>query len=318
MSQTDVSPYLRNQNVVPPSELAYRFNWETPLAFSPQHPQTLYAGGNVLFRTDDRGMHWRPISPDLTRNVRARQILTGGIRLDVTGAEAFDTLLCVAPSPLRAGQIWISTDDGVVQLTRDEGAHWANVSIPGTDLDARIPNIEAGHRNAGTAYAAIDRHFSGDRAPYVYVTDDYGRHWRAIVRGLPAAEVHVVREDPHDPNILYAGTGIGVWWSADRGAHWQPFPATLPAVEVRDLAVQPQTGDLIAATHGRGMYVFDDLTPLREHAAAATAGVALFAPREALRLGRFTPTSNAASLDDEPAPTLPRVKSPAAAAAAAA
>ncbi|HEY4439955.1 MAG TPA: hypothetical protein VGN14_05835 [Candidatus Elarobacter sp.] len=300
-SATDVSPYLRNQNVVPPSELQYRFNWETPLVFSPQHPQTLYTAGDAVFRTDDGGMHWRAISPDLTRNVRARQALTGGIRLDVTGAEVFDTILSVAPSPLHAGQLWVSTDDGVVQITRDDGAHWTNVSIPGVDVDARIPTIDASHHAAGTAYAAVDRHYVGDRAPYVFATDDFGRHWRAIASGLPHAEVHVVREDPADPNVLYAGTGIGVWWSDDRGTHWKPFPATLPTVEVRDLAVQPQTGDLIAATHGRGIYVLDDLTPLR---ARPNGAARLFPLRDALPLARLTPTVNQGALDDEPAPAI--------------
>src|ERR1700736_4007661 len=163
--QTDISPYLRNQNVVPSSELAYRFNWETPLAFSPQHPQTLYAGGNVVFRTDDGGMHWHAISPDLTRNLKARQTLTGGIRLDVTGAETYDTILSIAPSPHNAGLIWISTDDGIVQLTSDGGRTWKNTSHPDADADARIPTIEAGHRAGCTAYAVVDRHYLGDRTP---------------------------------------------------------------------------------------------------------------------------------------------------------
>ncbi len=299
--QTDISPYLRNQNVVPPSELAYRFNWETPLAFSPQLPQVLYAGGNVLFRSADAGMHWTPVSGDLTRNIKARQTLTGGVRLDVTGAETFDTLLSIAPSAVSAGLIWVSTDDGLVQLTRDEGRHWANVSIPGVDEDSRIPALEASHVAAGRAYAVIDRHFVGDRAPYAYVTDDYGKTWRPIVRGLPHAELHVVREDPANPNVLYAGTGKGVWWSEDRGATWKAFPATLPAVEVRDLVVQPRSGDLIAATHGRGIYVLDDLTPLREHAAASIDGVRLFAPREASPLRRFTPTVNPRGASDDAA-----------------
>ncbi len=135
---TDISPYLRDQNVVAPSRLRYRFNWETPLAFDPRDPRVAYVGGDVLFRTQDAGMHWTPISGDLTRDLKARQSLSGGaLTLDVTGAETFDTLLAIAPSPLAAGEIWVSTDDGVVQLTRDGGKHWRNVSIPGLDADAR-------------------------------------------------------------------------------------------------------------------------------------------------------------------------------------
>jgi photosystem II stability/assembly factor-like uncharacterized protein len=300
-SQVDVSPYERDQNVVAPTRLAYRFNWETPIAFDPHDPRAVYAGGNVLFRTTDAGMHWTPISPDLTRNLEERQTLSGGaLTLDVTGAETFDTLLAVAPSPLAAKQIWVSTDDGVVQLTRDGGAHWANVSIPGVDADGRIPALEPSHRAAGTAYAVVDRHYVGDRAPYVYVTRDYGKTWRAIAAGLPQSEVHVVREDPRNADVLYAGTGKGVWWSTDAGASWLPFPAPLPPVEVRDLAVQPVAGDLIAATHGRGIYIFDDLGPLRERASASTAAAWLFPLRDAQPLARYTPVVNERGSEDAP------------------
>jgi photosystem II stability/assembly factor-like uncharacterized protein len=299
-NRVDVSVYLRNQNVVPPSALKYRFNWETPLAFDPHDAGIVYVGGNVLFRTADAGMHWTPISPDLTRNLRERQTLSGGaLTLDVTGAETFDTILCVAPSPVAAKTIWVSTDDGLVQLTRDGGAHWANVSIPGSDADGRVPAIEPSHRAASTAYAVVDRHYTGDRTPYVYVTTDFGKTWRALASGLPPSEVHVVREDPANPHVLYAGTGKGVWWSVDAGVSWKPFPAALPRVEVRDLAVQPVAGDLIAATHGRGMYVFDDLTALREAAAPVAR---LFPPRTASPLHRVTPSANVRAAGDDPAP----------------
>ncbi|HEY0613195.1 MAG TPA: hypothetical protein VGC96_01085 [Candidatus Elarobacter sp.] len=298
----DVSPYLRDQNVVLPSRLKYRFNWETPIAFDPFDPRAVYAGGNVLFRTTDRGMHWTPISPELTRNLRERQILSGGpLTLDVTGAETFDTILAVAPSPLARKLIWIATDDGLVQLTRDGGRRWANVSIPGIDADGRIPSLEPSHHAAGRAYAVVDRHYTGDRAPYVYVTNDYGKSWRAITSGLPQSEVHVVREDPRDPRVLYAGTGKGVWWSSDAGSSWRAFPAPLPAVEVRDLAVQPVAGDLIAATHGRGLYVFDDLAALRPRA-ERPAEARLFPPRDAQPLQRSTPTVNDRAAGEDAAP----------------
>jgi photosystem II stability/assembly factor-like uncharacterized protein len=295
----DVSPYLRDQNVVLPSRLKYRFNWETPIAFDPFDARAVYTGGNMVFRSTDAGMHWTPLSGDLTRNLRERQILSGGpLTLDVTGAETFDTILVVAPSPLARGQLWVGTDDGLVHLTRDGGTHWSNVSIPGVDADGRIPVVEPSHHAAGTAYTVVDRHFVGDRTPYVYVTTNFGRTWRAIASGLPAAEVHVVREDPRNPSVLYAGTGKGVWWSTDAGASWRAFPAPLPTVEVRDLAVQPVSGDLIAATHGRGLYVFDDLTALRERATASAAR--LFPPRDARALQRGTPTVNETAAEDAP------------------
>ncbi|HZO92584.1 MAG TPA: hypothetical protein VFB22_02360 [Candidatus Baltobacteraceae bacterium] len=302
-SARDVSPYLRDQNVVAPSRLRYRFNWETPLAFDPHDARVMYAGGNVLFRTTDGGMRWTPISGDLTRDMRSRQTLSGGLTLDVTGAETFDTLLAIAPSPLVAGQIWVSTDDGLVQLTRDGGKHWSNVSIPGLDADARVPALDASHRDAGTLYAAVDRHFVGDRAPYVYVTTDFGRTWRRITNGLPHAEVYAVREDPADPSVLYAGTAKGVWWSADRGASWSAFPAPYPPVDVHDLVVQPDAGDLVAATHGRGILIFDDLRPLRELALARREGVRLFAPRDARPRDGLMPTVNAAGAAN-PAPAI--------------
>jgi len=302
-SAEDVSPYLRDQNVVAPARLRYRFNWETPIAFDPFDPRAVYAGGNVLFRSTDAGAHWTAISPDLTRNLKDRQILSGGpLTLDVTGAETFDTLLCVAPSPLVAKTIWVSTDDGLVALTRDGGAHWAKRTIPGVDADARIPVIEPSHHAPGTAYAAVDRHYVGDRAPYVYVTTDFGQHWRLLANGLPHAEVHVVREDPRDPSVLYAGTGKGVWWSRNGGTAWAPFPAPLPPVEVRDLAVQPRAGDLLAATHGRGIYVFDDLAALR--APTTNADVRFFPARDALPLQRSTPTTNMRSTNDPPPVTF--------------
>lgn len=301
-TNSDISVYYRDQNVVEPARLAYRFNWETPLAFDPHAAHVLYTAGNVVFRSTDLGEHWTPISADLTRNLKARQTLSGGpLTLDVTGAETFDTILALAPSPVAKGEIWIGTDDGLVQLTRNGGTSWTNVAIPGVDADGRVNAIDPSHAAAGTAYAAVDRHFAGDRDPHVYVTTDFGKTWRTIVNGLPHAEVYAVREDPRDPSVLYAGTGKGVWWSADRGASWTVFPAPLPPVVVRDLQVQPQHDDLLIATHGRGMYVLDDLAPLRGERTARRGEVALFVPRTAQQLDRTTPTVNSHGHDDAPA-----------------
>ncbi len=299
----DVSPYMRNQNVVPPSELKYRMNWEAPLAFSPFDGHIAYYGGNVVFRTTDAGVHWTPISPDLTRDIKARQILSGTpLRLDVTGAETYDTILDIAPSSVKIGEIWTSTDDGRVSLTRDNGAHWSDVTIPGLDEDARVPTIEASHRDAGTAYAVVDRHFMGDRTPYVYATSDFGKTWRSLAHGLPVNQfARAICEDPRNPNVVFLGLENSVWWSDDRGVTWHALQQNLPHTSVRDLRVARTSGDLLAATHGRGTWILDDITPL-EHAEAARAhGVTLFAPRTAYQYERNTPTSNAVASGENPA-----------------
>ena len=298
-TSTDISAYLRDQNVVAPSRLKYRFNWESPIAYSPFARDTVYFGGNVLFRSLDRGTSWTPISPDLTRNLRARQGLSGTpLTLDVTGAETFDTILDVAPSPIARGTIWVGTDDGLVQLTRDGGTHWRNVTPPGLDADARVATIEPSRQNSARAYATVDRHFAGDTSPYIFVTNDAGATWQPIVNGLPAHDfVRVVREDPHASAVLFAGTEDGVWWTTTSGRSWAPFPAKLPAVSVHDLRIQPDRDDLIAGTHGRGVWIFDDLRPLESHAAAAT----LFAPRAAQRYERETTTVNTRASGSGPA-----------------
>ncbi len=307
LTASNVSPYLRDQNVVPPRDLRYRFNWEAPLAFSPFDRGTAYYGANVVLRSSDRGLSWQPISPDLTRNLRDRQDLSGTpLRRDVTGAETFDTILDVAPSPLARGLIWVGTDDGKVQLTRDDGGTWIDVAVPGLDADARVVAIEASHASPGRAYIAVERHFTGDVRPYIFATDDFGATWRSLAANLdPGDFVHVVREDPHNPAVLFAGTEHGVWWSENRGESWAPFPAHLPPVEVRDLRIQPDAGDLIAGTHGRGVWVFDDLRGLERRAAAEAAGVMLFPPRDAVLAERLTPTTAVAAAGADPdAPAL--------------
>jgi photosystem II stability/assembly factor-like uncharacterized protein len=298
----DISPYMRNQNVVPPSDLAYRFNWEAPLAFSPFDEHIAYYGGNVLFRTTDAGEHWLRISPDLTRNIKARQVLSGTpLRLDVTGAETYDTILDIAPSSVAPGTIWVSTDDGLVQLTRDGGAHWRDVTMPGLDPDARVPTIEASHADASTAYAVVDRHFTGDRAPYVYVTRDGGRSWQSIDAGLPREQnARAICEDPRDPDVLFLGLENSVWWSADRGATWRSLQQNLPPSSVRDLRVQRARGDLLAGTHGRGVWILDDITPLERLAAARRAGVALFPPPAFYQFEHDTPTFNPIAPGESP------------------
>ncbi|MBV8749675.1 MAG: hypothetical protein JO103_08175 [Candidatus Eremiobacteraeota bacterium] len=280
----DVSPFPRDVFTATDSlaHSPYRFNWNAPLAFSTDG-KTAYFGGNVVFATTDRGRHWNPISPDLTRNEKNHQLASGGsITLDVSGAEYYDTLLALAPSPKDANVIWAGTDDGFVQLTRDGGAHWANVTPRGWPKYGRVEVVEASPYAAGTAFAMLDRHDLGDHAPYVVVTDDYGASWRSIAANLPHdAPVRVIRQDPRESNLLYAGTENALWISYNGGGRWEQLKAGLPAVPVYDVHVQPTANDLLVATHGRGFFVLDDLVPLQRIASARRAGVAFFPVREA-------------------------------------
>jgi photosystem II stability/assembly factor-like uncharacterized protein len=276
-----VAPYMRDQNAVDPANLAHRFNWETPIAFDPFDSRVAYTAGEALFATGDRGYHWRALSGDLTRNVKAHQVVTGGITLDATGAETSDTILAIAPSAAKRGEIWIGTDDGYVQLTRDGGAHWRNVTPKGIEPFGRFGSISPG-RSAGVAYAVYDRHMVGDRTPYVFATRDYGAHWKAIAAGLPAGdEARSILVDPRNPHLLYAGLERSMWASWNDGAAWTRME-NLPPASVRDIRIQPDDNDLLIATHGRGIYVIDDATPLQQLDRARAAGTYLFPVRAAV------------------------------------
>jgi photosystem II stability/assembly factor-like uncharacterized protein len=281
----DVSPYPRDLFTSARSfaDSPYRFNWNAPLAFAPQDGHVAYFGGNVIFKTTDRGRHWTPISPDLTRNEKAHQRLSGGsITLDVSGAEYYDTTLAIAPSPQDAKVIWAGTDDGLIHVTRDAGAHWTNVTPSTWPKYGRVEVIEASPYAAGTAFTLLDRHDLGDRRPYAFVTDDYGATWRSIASNLPAnAPVRVIRQDPREPNLLYAGTENALWISYDRGGRWERLRAGFPVTPVFDIHVHPSANDLLVATHGRGFFVLDDLAPLQRLAAARRAGVEFFPVRDA-------------------------------------
>jgi photosystem II stability/assembly factor-like uncharacterized protein len=281
----DVSPFPRDvfTSLTSYAQSQYRFNWNAPLAFAPQDGHVAYFGGNVVFKTTDRGRHWTPISPDLTRNEKQHQRPSGGpITLDVSGAEYYDTTLALAPSPKDANVIWAGTDDGLVQLTRDGGAHWSDVTPRGWPKYGRVEVIEASTYAAGTAFTLLDRHDLGDRKPYAFVTDDYGATWRSISSNLPnGAPVRVIRQDPREQNLLYAGTENALYVSYDRGARWERLRAGLPVVPVYDIHVHPSANDLLVATHGRGFFVLDDLTSLQQLAAARRAGVQLFPVRDA-------------------------------------
>ncbi len=279
----DITPDVTDTNGRALAGLAFRSNWEAPIAFS-SSGNVAYYGANVLFETRDRGRTWRQISPDLTRNDPSKQRVAGGpINTDVSGAEFYDTIFEIAPSRLEPGRIWVGTDDGLVQLTTDGGAHWKNVTPPSVAPWGRIDTVEASSSDPRRAYLAIDRHVMGDPQPYVLVTDDSGATWRAIVDGLPRDQyAHVVREDPANPDVLYAGLEQGVWISLDRGARWESLRLNMPSVAVHDMRVQPDRHDLLVATHGRGFWILDDLGAIGGLGGALADGTpSMFPPRTA-------------------------------------
>jgi photosystem II stability/assembly factor-like uncharacterized protein len=281
-----VTPYLHDQNVVDPRSLKYRFNWETPIAFDPFDSRTVYTAGNVLFRTRDQGTHWAVISGDLTRNARSHEAVSGGITLDGTGAETSETILYIEPSRARRGEIWIGTDDGYVQLTRDGGKTWRNVTPPGIAPFGRFASLSASARAASQVYAVYDLHMTGDRTPHIFATSDYGAHWRDIAANLPAGQqVRSVRVDPRNPHLIYAGLENSLWATFDGGSHWRNLNLNMPPSSVRDIGVQPDRNDLLIATHGRGVWILDDLSPLQmlERARAAASGVYVFPSRTAIQ-----------------------------------
>ncbi|HEX8233918.1 MAG TPA: hypothetical protein VF559_11315 [Caulobacteraceae bacterium] len=248
-----------------------RYNWNAPVHMSPNEKGTIYIGAQFLFRSRDHGGTWERISPDLSTNnpEKQKQEESGGITVDNSAAEMHTTIYSISESPKNGQVIWVGTDDGNVQLTQDGARTWTNVTrnIKGLPKENWISWVEASRHDPATAFVAVDRHTFGDMGPYVYKTTDYGRTWRPLitpqtpgVRGY----AHVVREDSRNPNLLFVGTEFGMWASIDSGRTWAQFkPGDFPAVAVRDMVVQPRDGDLVLATHGRGIWIVDDLTPLR-------------------------------------------------------
>ncbi len=261
----------------------YRFNWDSPVAFAPWDGHILWAGGNVVFQSPDRGVHWTVISPDLTLNVKSHQQPSGGpIALDVSSAENSDTLLDIEGSPARKGEIWTGADDGVISVTTDGGKHWSKHTVAGVAPYGRVETVAPSPFDAATAYAAIDRHRSGDYAPYLFVTHDYGNSWTKLVAGLAADQyVRTVRQDDRNRNLVFAGTENGMWISYDGGKQWSNFKLNLPTVSVRDIREQPEFNDLVIATHGRDLWILDDLASLQQLPQAQQHGAMLFAPRAA-------------------------------------
>jgi photosystem II stability/assembly factor-like uncharacterized protein len=249
-----------------------RYNWNTPIALSPNEKGTIYIGAQFLFRSRDHGQNWERISPDLTTNdpEKQKQEQSGGVTVDNSSAEMHTTIYSISESPKDKNLIWVGTDDGNLQITRDSGKSWNNVigNIPDLPKNSWVSWVQASNFEAGTAYATFDRHTFGDMAPYLYKTTDYGKSWTPIVTGKNAKGIrgyaHVIREDVMQASLLFLGTEFGLFVSIDGGKSWAQFKGNhFPAVAVRDMVIQPRENDLVIATHGRGIWIVDDITPWR-------------------------------------------------------
>jgi photosystem II stability/assembly factor-like uncharacterized protein len=295
----------RNVNVYPDNPMGwgaegmkYRFQWTFPIVISPHDPKTVYAAGNILFKTTNAGQTWTAISPDLTRNDPAKLGPSGGpITKDNTSVEYYCTIFAMAESPREKGLLWAGSDDGLVHVSRDAGAHWTNVTPKDLPEWSMVSQIDPSPHDAGTMYLAVNRYKLDDNRPFIYVTRDHGQSWTKIVNGIPDGSfVRVVREDPARKGLLYAGTERGAYFSLDDGAQWQPlqmaFPGTaadkdalagkLPVVPITDLVVKGD--DVVVSTQGRSFWVLDDVSPLRQMSRdVAAADVHLFKPAPAYR-----------------------------------
>ncbi|HYW51461.1 MAG TPA: glycosyl hydrolase [Gemmatimonadaceae bacterium] len=281
----DIMPWPAMNLTEPTDRTRYRFNWTAPIRVSQHDAAVVYHGGNVLFRSRDRGQTWAPASGDLTKNDKARQGKGGGpITNEGAGGEVYGTIVVIHESPHDAKVMYVGTDDGVVQLTRDGGATWTSVTPKGL-ADGLTNEIEVSPHDPGTVYVAYRTDRIGDNTPHLFKSTDYGTTWTRMVTGLREGEpVRVVREDPARRNLLYAGTETGMYLSYDGGARWLPFPVTFPVVPVTDVEVHD--GDLVVATEGRAFWILDDLSPFRQHQdSVMTAATHLYTPRAAVLAG---------------------------------
>jgi len=281
----DIMPWPAMNLTEPSDRTRYRFNWTAPIRVSQHDGAVIYHGGNVLFKSRDRGQSWTPLGGDLTKNDKGRQGKGGGpITNEGAGGEVYGTIVVIHESPHDPNVLYVGTDDGLVQVTRNGGASWSNVTPKGL-ADGLTNEIEVSPHDPATVYVAYRTDRLGDNTPHLFRSTDYGASWTRLVNGLREGEpVRVVREDPMRKGLLYAGTETGVYVSFDAGATWLPFPSAMPVVPVTDLEVHD--GDLVAATEGRAFWILDDLTPYRQHAdSVMNAGAHLYAPRAAILAG---------------------------------
>ena len=304
-----IRPYYPGVEAQAPSELKYRFNWTSPVAVSRTDANTVYLGANTLFKSTDGGQHWDVISPDLTRNDKSKQQVSGGpVQYDISGAETYNTILSITLAPSDSNVIWVGSDDGLLHYTRDGGKTWADATphVKGVPEEGRIYQVGVSPFDPGTAYIALDRHEFADNHPYVLKTTDWGKSWSRIDKGLPDDYAgHVIREDPGLRNFLVLGTDNALYWSRDGGANWNNFGSAFPTAPVYDLKFVPGTHDLAVATHGRGLFVLDDVSPLEQLTPdVKSQAVALFPVPTATRwyTGGFDYTSPS-RLEIEGAPT---------------
>jgi photosystem II stability/assembly factor-like uncharacterized protein len=291
MTRTDLTTGA--SRFVRPRATGLRCNWSTPFIISPHNAQTLYFGGNFLFKTVNRGDNWKQISPDLTTNNPLKQSPgKDSVTPENTGAERHCTIISISESPMKQGLLWVGTDDGQVQVTQDDGGTWTNVTanIPGLPANTWCSHVVASKWVEGRAYATFDGHRSNDFKPYLYVTEDFGKTWKSLSASLPDYDcLYVVREGLKNPDLLYLGSEMGLRMSFDRGQTWGRFRSKFPTVAVHDLMIHPRDFDLIIGTHGRAIWTLD-VTGLEALSAEKMKNdVVLAEPQEVVRIGTYQP-----------------------------
>jgi len=268
-------------------ESAVRFNWSAPLVMSPHNPNHIFVAGNHVYKSIDKGQSWEIISPDLSTNHSEKRIQgkSGGITPDNTGAETHCAITSIALSEISSSLIWAITDDGNIQITLDGGEQWNNVrsNLIGVPRELWASRIVASKFEQGTAYVCFDGHRSDDFGTYIYKTADFGKTWQKITNGFTEGEtVRVIREDVMNPNLLFAGTETGVWFTVDRGQNWSRLKMNMPTVSVYDIKIHPRENDLIIGSHGRSLWVLDDISPLQQlNDVSSTNSIHLFDQKQA-------------------------------------
>lgn len=301
MRRVEVWPDQTNGSTA--ADVKYRFVWTFPLTISPHDHKKIYVGSQFVHQTTDDGQSWQVISPDLTTNDKSKQGFSGGLTGDNIGVEYFSVIFAIAESPKEKGLIWVGTNDGLVQVTRDGGKNWTNVTknIPNLPQWGTVSNIEPSRYDEGTAYITVDFHQVNNRDPFIYRTKDYGKTWKAITNGIPHSMLsyaHCIREDPVQRGLLYVGTENGLYVSFDDGDKWEPLQGNLPRAPVYWMVVQEHFNDLVVGTYGRGFWILDDLTPIQQmKQSVRDAAVSLFPPRPTYR---FRPSVTPVTISDDP------------------